>query len=130
MRVAIISDIHGNLEALQTALADIRAAGCNRIYCLGDVVGYGPNPNECCALVQEMRIPTTMGNHDEAAVVTETAPEAAMNWLAAEATRWTRNVLASEHRQWLSSLPFTIDAPELGAKLCHANLHHPSGWSY
>jgi predicted phosphodiesterase len=130
VKIAFISDIHSNLEALQTVLDNIADQGCDRTYCLGDVVGYGPNPNECCALIRQMGIPTTMGNHDEAAVVNNAVLELGMNQLAVESLQWTRKVLFSEHRQWLASLPFTIDLPELEMVLCHANLHYPRGWGY
>ena len=65
-RVAVITDIHGNLPALQAALARIDALGIERIYCGGDLVGYGPHPNEVCALIQERAIPTIHGNYDYA----------------------------------------------------------------
>jgi putative phosphoesterase len=62
--VAVITDIHGNLPALQAALARIDDMGIERIYCGGDLVGYGPHPNEVCALIQERAIPTIYGNYD------------------------------------------------------------------
>lgn len=132
MKIAILSDIHGNLEAIETVLARIKADGCEKIYCLGDVVGYGPNPNECCHLLREREIPTTMGNHDEAASLDETSPdlELRMNRTAAESIRWTCEVLSNDNRKWLSALPFTIDLPGAPAVLCHANFHNPQGWSY
>src|SRR3954449_13582291 len=64
--VAVITDIHGNLPALQAALARIDDMGIERIYCGGDLVGYGPHPNEVCALIQERAIPTIYGNYDYA----------------------------------------------------------------
>jgi predicted phosphodiesterase len=60
---AVISDIHGNLEALEAVLRDV-PDGIERIYCLGDVVGYGANPNECCSLVRSYEMPSISGNHD------------------------------------------------------------------
>jgi len=64
MRVAVISDVHSNLHALQAVLAAIDAERADAIWCLGDVVGYGPRPNECCALVQERASLGLAGNHD------------------------------------------------------------------
>src|SRR3954454_3337390 len=64
--VAVITDIHGNLPALQAALARIDALGIERIYCGGDLVGYGPHPNEVRALIAERSIPTIYGNYDYA----------------------------------------------------------------
>jgi putative phosphoesterase len=64
--VAVITDIHGNLPALQAALARIDELDITRIYCGGDLVGYGPHPNEVCAMIQEREIPTIYGNYDYA----------------------------------------------------------------
>jgi putative phosphoesterase len=66
MAVAVITDIHGNLPALQAALARIDELGIEDVYCGGDLVGYGPRPNEVCALIQERGIPTIFGNYDYA----------------------------------------------------------------
>ena len=66
MRVAVITDIHGNLPALEAALAAIEAIGVDEIYCGGDLVGYGPHPNEVCALIEDLGIPTIYGNYDYA----------------------------------------------------------------
>ncbi len=65
-RVAVITDIHGNLPALQAALGRIEELGVERVYCGGDLVGYGPSPNEVCALIEERGIPTIYGNYDYA----------------------------------------------------------------
>jgi putative phosphoesterase len=65
-QVAVITDIHGNLLALEAALAAIHERGIDEIYCGGDLVGYGPHPNEVCALIQERKIPTIYGNYDYA----------------------------------------------------------------
>ena len=63
-RVAVITDIHANLAALQAVLAHIDRLGVDAIYCGGDLVGYGPHPNEVCALIQQRAIPTIYGNYD------------------------------------------------------------------
>jgi diadenosine tetraphosphatase ApaH/serine/threonine PP2A family protein phosphatase len=82
---AIISDIHGNLEALQAVLADINRHPVETIYCLGDVIGYGPNPRECLDLAMTWPV-VLLGNHEEAAVI---GPEN-FNPAAARAIFWTR----------------------------------------
>lgn len=105
---AIISDIHGNLEALQAVLADIKGLGIDEIYCLGDVVGYGPNPRECVDLVMESCKVCLLGNHDQGALFD---PEG-FNAGAERAIFWTRSVLesgdpAGNERRWefLGELP-------------------------
>lgn len=89
---AIISDIHSNLEALQAVLGDIEDRGIKDIVCLGDVVGYGPNPKECLDLVRQRCRATLMGNHDHALLYEPTN----FNLPAERACYWTRQVLEDE----------------------------------
>lgn len=103
---AIISDIHGNFEALQAVLADIDAKGINEIYCLGDVIGYGPNPRECVDTVRQRCKMCLLGNHDQAAMFD---PEG-FNGSAERAIFWTRKQLeqgANQEVHWdyLGELP-------------------------
>jgi diadenosine tetraphosphatase ApaH/serine/threonine PP2A family protein phosphatase len=83
---ALISDIHANWEALQAVLEDIHAQGIQRIYCLGDIIGYGPNPIECLDMVMNHCCVAIMGNHDQAALFD---PEG-FNPVALESAYWTR----------------------------------------
>jgi diadenosine tetraphosphatase ApaH/serine/threonine PP2A family protein phosphatase len=87
---AIISDIHSNLEALQAVLKDVEAQGVDEIYCLGDVVGYGPNPRECVDLVMKCKV-VLLGNHDQGAMFD---PDG-FNASAERAIFWTRAQLES-----------------------------------
>ena len=103
---AIISDIHGNLDALEAVLADIKAKGVEEIYCLGDIVGYGPNPCECVDHAMKMDF-CLLGNHDQAALFD---PEG-FNAGAERAIFWTRSILekpgAGSEARWefLGELP-------------------------
>ncbi len=109
---AIISDIHSNLEALQAVLADIDQRGIEEIICLGDVIGYGPNPRECLDLVHARARICLMGNHDHAVLYEPSN----FNTAAERAAYWTREVLESEpdvklrNRRWefLGKLPVRI----------------------
>ena len=125
MRVAVVSDIHANLHALQAVLADIDAEGVDELWCLGDVVGYGPRPNECCDLVRARATLSLCGNHDLAVLGALDIGEFTGD--AAAAARWTAGVLGEPQRTWLSSL-----AP-LGrrenAELFHASPRDPV-WEY
>jgi len=125
MRVAVVSDIHANLHALQAVLADIDAEGVDELWCLGDVVGYGPRPNECCDLVRARATLSLCGNHDLAVLGALDIDEFTGD--AAAAARWTAGVLGEPQRTWLSSL-----AP-LGrrenAELFHASPRDPV-WEY
>ena len=109
---AIISDIHSNLEALQAVLADIKRRKVTEIVCLGDVIGYGPNPGECLDLVQQHTRLCLMGNHDHAVLYEPTN----FNVAAERAAYWTRRVLEQEadrarrNARWeyLGSLPIRV----------------------
>ena len=106
---AVISDIHSNLEALTAVLADVEKRGIETIYCLGDVIGYGPNPKECLDLIMEKTKWCVLGNHDYAAFYEPTN----FNYAAEQASFWTREVLETEaekelrDRRWsfLGKLP-------------------------
>jgi diadenosine tetraphosphatase ApaH/serine/threonine PP2A family protein phosphatase len=108
VRYAIFSDIHGNLESLQAALALL--APDDEIVCLGDVVGYGPNPNECVAIVRERASVTVLGNHDVAAI--DNFGLSYFNPAAKAAMEWTQSVLLPEHHAWLNSLGYEFRLPE------------------
>ncbi len=126
MRYAIISDIHGNLEALTTALNYIEELEIDHIVCLGDIVGYGPNPNECVDLVRTKCLFTVKGNHDAAAVdLMETIH---MNKLAREAAIWTHERLTPQAKQYILQLSLKVTIEN--ATLVHASPHIPENWDY
>lgn len=106
MRYAIISDIHANLEALETSLKKIDESGVDHIICLGDVVGYNASPNECANLIREREIPTIMGNHDAVACLLE--EPWGFNPVALAAALWTREQLSDVNLEWLQGLPGQI----------------------
>ncbi|MHC4692914.1 MAG: metallophosphoesterase family protein [Planctomycetota bacterium] len=91
---AVLSDIHSNLEALTTVLADIEKRGIKTIYCLGDVIGYGANPRECLDLIIEKAKWCVLGNHDYATLYEPTN----FNYGAEQASFWTRFILEANHQ--------------------------------
>lgn len=101
MRYLIISDIHGNLPALETVLSD--AGEFDAIWCLGDVVGYGPDPNDCVALLRRHELVCLAGNHDWAAL--NKLDLATFNADARMAATWTQRMLTYETQEFLRSLP-------------------------
>ena len=103
MRCAIISDIHANLEAFEAVLAKIDYFGVDQIVCLGDLVGYYANPNECVDLIRKRKIPTICGNHDAVACGME--EPWGFNPVALKASMWTRNTLRPDNREFLRNLP-------------------------
>jgi predicted phosphodiesterase len=103
MRYGIISDVHSNIEALRTVLAELDRLDIDSLVCLGDIVGYGPNPNECCDALLERGCVSIAGNHDEAA-----ASDAGLDYfspLAREALEWNKAALTAVHLAHLAELP-------------------------
>jgi predicted phosphodiesterase len=126
MKYAIIADIHGNLEAFQVVLADIRAQNADHVVCLGDVVGYNANPKECLQIVREMNIPCVKGNHDEYCSSEDHLE--GFNPHAADAVHWTRNQLNAEEKQWLRDLKYSRMVDNF--TIVHATLDAPDRWGY
>jgi len=112
-RVAIFSDVHANLPALQAVLDEIDAAGIDRLYCGGDLVGYGPHPNEVCALLEERAIPTIYGNYDHAIARDEedcgcayiTPHDRELGQLSVE---WTLANTSQASKDYMRDLPFDL----------------------
>ena len=108
MRYAIIADIHANQAAFRAVLKDIdRKGGIDEVWCLGDIVGYGPDPGACIDLMQELKPVCVAGNHDRAAI--DKLDLAYFNPLAAEACRWTMQQLSPEHIEYLENLPLVSE---------------------
>ena len=125
MRVAVISDIHANYHALEAVLAEVDAARVDAVWCLGDTVGYGPRPNDCCETVQSRAEQSLVGNHD--LVVLGELRVSDFNDEAAAAATWTSSVLTEESRTFLAGLePF---ATRDGVELFHASARDPV-WEY
>lgn len=128
MRYGIISDIHANLEALQAALSWLDMQEVDEIICLGDVVGYGPDPLACCRLVRERAKVTLMGNHD-AAVVGAMSTRFYYD-AARQVIEWTRSQLDDDSLRWLYSLPYTYIRRDSGVGFFHAAPILPSAFFY
>jgi hypothetical protein len=121
MRVAVISDVHANYHALEAALTEIDAANVDAVWCLGDTVGYGPRPNECCDLVSDRADYCLVGNHDLVVLGELSVNE--FNDEAAAAAIWTAEVLTSESRRFLASLK-PLGAVD-GVDLFHGSARDP-----
>jgi predicted phosphodiesterase len=111
MKQAIISDIHANLEALRAVLEDIDERGIEEIICCGDVVGYGPDPNECLGIVRSRNIKHAMGNHDYLVASEENFQYHIykLNKRTQEMFRWTSSKLSQDEKDYLGSLPFLLE---------------------
>jgi predicted phosphodiesterase len=126
MRLAIVSDIHGNLEALQAVLRDIEDRQVDRIVCLGDVVGYGCDPVACLDLVTERCAVTLMGNHEHA--VLGQLGDQSMNEAAQASMDWTKQQLDDRHLRIIARFP--MDHTIENIYLVHASPHQPDKWPY
>jgi len=125
VRVAVVSDIHANLHALEAVLEDVDAAAPDEIWCLGDLVGYGASPNDCCAAIRERVALALCGNHDLAVLGRLNLEEFSGD--AAVAARWTQTALDGEHAAWLASLAPAGSRP--GVELFHGSPRDPV-WDY
>ncbi len=123
MHYLVISDIHGNFPALQTVLMD--AQPFDAVLCLGDMIGYGPNPNECVERVQEFPLTCIVGNHDWGAI--GRADLLIFNNDARQALYWTQHELSTDNRNFLSDLPTTVQIDDL--LLAHGSPREPI-WEY
>lgn len=124
MRIAVLSDVHANLEALTTALERVDALGAEHVVCLGDVVGYGPSPAEVLDLVRARADLVVLGNHDAAVATGE-----AIDMLPKDgqvAARTHREMLSADDLDWLAGLPLT--AERFGATFAHAGPARPELW--
>jgi predicted phosphodiesterase len=125
MRIAVLSDIHANLAALESVLEAVDAEGADEVWCLGDIVGYGPRPNECCAAARDRFDLSLAGNHDLASIGQLSVD--AFNGDAAAAVRWTGAELDADSETYLASLVPTATRP--GVELFHGSPLDPV-WDY
>jgi diadenosine tetraphosphatase ApaH/serine/threonine PP2A family protein phosphatase len=108
LRYAIVSDVHANIEALEAAFALTRDD--DAVLCLGDIVGYGPNPNECVDRIKRRALATVLGNHDVAAI--DNFGLQYFNPAARDAMRWTQRVISPESVAWLNELGYEFRMPD------------------
>jgi diadenosine tetraphosphatase ApaH/serine/threonine PP2A family protein phosphatase len=127
MRTAVVTDIHANRAAFEAVLADLALRGIDRIAILGDIVGYGPDPEWCTDRVMELAAggnPVIQGNHDAAIG----APQGDLNPVAQSVIDWTRSRLSEAQRSFLATLPLIAEAD--GVCFAHASPSDPGGWVY
>jgi predicted phosphodiesterase len=125
VRIAVLSDIHANWHAFEAVLADVAHENVDEVWCLGDIVGYGPQPNRCVQATQEHAAISLIGNHDLAAL--GKVPLDDFSHDAAESARWTAEELEAQAREFLDHLQ--PRGERRGAELFHASPRDPV-WEY
>jgi predicted phosphodiesterase len=126
MKIALISDIHANLEALEKVLRDIEKEGVEKVHFLGDAVGYGCDPNKCVKLVNKHCDIKLLGNHDYAAMGIESL--GSFNYIAQASIEWTQKELTDKSVSTLAD--FEMSATFLDYFLVHSSPGNPSDWDY
>jgi diadenosine tetraphosphatase ApaH/serine/threonine PP2A family protein phosphatase len=123
--IALISDIHGNIDALKAVMADIDAQTVTSIHCLGDIVGYGAAPSECLTIVRSRCETTVMGNHD---LMTANPGVRLASERVAAGIRYAQDNLSEQDLEWLRSLPLVVTAHDF--TMVHASLANPKEFAY
>ncbi|NLZ63449.1 MAG: metallophosphoesterase family protein [Lentisphaerae bacterium] len=126
-KIGFISDIHGNIDALQAVLAKLDQCGCDMVFCLGDIVGYGAGPSECIKLIREREIPSVMGNHDEYVTLLMDPRVEKLREEIREAIYWCQGKLSMDELRWLAKLPMRIETEEF--TVLHGSFHTIK-WAY
>ena len=126
MKLAILSDMHSNLEALDSVLEDARRQGVDGHVCLGDIVGYNADPVACLERLQALDCPVVRGNHDHCCSHEDMLSD--LNPLAARAIVWNRRQLSADQLNYLDRLPLV--APVYDFTIVHSTLSSPENWGY
>lgn len=127
MRLALLSDIHGNIQALEACLAHARTQQAQRLFFLGDMVGYGGNPGAVVDRIMQLTeegAQALLGNHDAMAL----SPPAEVKTVGDSTATWTHNQLTPAQRAWMASLPLTLQQD--ATLLVHASANQPELWRY
>ena len=125
-KIAILGDIHANIDALSVVLRDCQEQGVTEYLCTGDVVGYNACPHECLAWIRELGCPVVKGNHDHYVASEQNLED--FNPAAAAVVEWTRDQLDAEEIAWLRDLPFSVT--DKGITIVHSTMDHPENFGY
>ncbi len=126
MKLAVISDIHGNFPALEAVDASIQSSKIDMVICLGDIVGYGASPEKCLDYIVSNKIPCVLGNHDEAVNLSGNVNN--FNPLAREAIQWTLEHITPASKKYLKNLKFSFDLEDV--LFVHSSPHESNCWHY
>lgn len=125
-KIAILGDIHSNIDALEVVLNDARAQGVDEYFCTGDIVGYNACPHECLEIIRSLECPVVKGNHDHYVASERNLED--FNPHAAAVVLWARGQLTDEELQYLHDLPFSVT--KAGVTLVHSTMDKPENFGY
>lgn len=128
MFFAILSDIHANIDALDAVLADIRQWPCRGMLCLGDIVGYGPEPAWCLERVADNASVSVMGNHEAMLLMADRLPPEQLDDSVGAPIRLALGQVTADQLEWISNLPIQVDLDPI--TICHASLNEPPAFHY
>lgn len=128
MRIGIFSDVHANLAALETVVEELQKHSIDTYICLGDVVGYGASPNECCDIVRDLTSVVIMGNHD--AAVSGRMDYSFYYDQAKQALDWTNEVCREDNIEWLRELPYLSPQKDIDVLYSHGSPINPEEFNY
>ncbi|MCK5595619.1 metallophosphoesterase family protein [bacterium] len=126
MKYGLLSDIHSNLEALNAVLKEFKEEQVEKNICIGDIVGYGANPNECVELIRNNNFESVAGNHDLAVIGRQDIEH--FNPIAKESMIWTADTLTTDNREYLKQLELKKEFP--GFVIVHSTILEPEEWKY
>jgi len=109
MRVGVFGDIHGNQNALEAVLSVLDTQDCDQFVCTGDIVGYGPRPNECVSILRERQVPAVLGNHESLVTTLGELEMAKVSPDTRYSLQWTQGTLDMDALKWLAVLPMRLD---------------------
>lgn len=125
---AILSDIHGNIDALEAVLADMKRSPVTAVFCLGDMIGYGPEPALCVERIAETCTKTVFGNHEVFLFLADKISPSKWGARIGDAIQLAIDQLSSRQQEWLRTLPLSLSFEEI--TLSHASLKHPELFRY
>jgi predicted phosphodiesterase len=128
LKIAILSDVHSNLTALEAVLEDAKKQKIDQYFSLGDQIGYGPKPQECWDIIKKICLQIVQGNHEDA--VANPYFENDLSRYAVEGVRFSRRNISKKTLKELDKLPTKIFLEELDMVLCHGSFNEPSNWNY
>ena len=125
-KIAILGDIHSNIDALEVVLEDAREQGVEEYFCTGDIVGYNACPHECLEIIRSLGCPVVKGNHDHYVASQRNLDD--FNPHAAAVVEWTRGRLTADELEYLHEMPFSVT--KMGMTLVHSTMDRPESFGY